>query len=123
MISTDPDAVEAYREAIAERGQRVIVRRVTGQAPNVGIFDADVGAIVMDYIAKPPVSTESPEGAVTLGARNIIVLEADLKAKHFPLPLAKNDKVIVDGEELNVMSADPNKKRIAGAIDIVAEGV
>jgi hypothetical protein len=81
----------------------------------------------MDYVAKQPVADVKPEGDITLGARNVILLEDDLRQKRFPLPVTKNDKVIVLGaegedEELNIMEFDPNKRRIAGAIDIVAEG-
>jgi hypothetical protein len=105
----------------------VIVRRVNGDAPNTATFDARVLAIVMDYVAKQPVADVKPEGNITLGARNVILLEDDLRQKRFPLPVTKNDKVIVLGvegedEELNIMEFDPNKRRIAGAIDIVAEG-
>jgi hypothetical protein len=123
----DANALAGYRRAIARRGQPVIVRRVNGDAPNTATFDARVPAIVMDYVAKQPVAGVKPEGDITLGARNVILLEDDLRQKRFPLPVTKNDKVIVLGiegedEELNIMELDPNKRRIAGAIDIVAEG-
>ena len=62
----------------------------------------------MDYVAKQPVADVKPEGDITLGARNVILLEDDLRQKRFPLPVTKNDKVIVLGaegedEEFNIM--------------------
>jgi hypothetical protein len=133
---TDPNAVAGYRRALARRGQQVIVRRISGDAPNAVTFDARVAAIVMDYQPKQPVSEIKPEGGITLGARNVIVLTADLVAARFPLPVTKNDKVVTNpsaallgrgtaagDEELNIIAVDPYKRGIAGAIDIVAEGV
>ena len=73
--------------------------------------------------AKAPVADVRPEGEITLGARNVIVLADDLAAADFPLPVQKHDKVVVDGEELDVMSIDPNKRGIADAIELVAQGV
>jgi hypothetical protein len=119
----DQTAIAGYRRAMARRGEPVIVRRVNGIAPNAAIFDANVTGIVMDYLAKGDVLTVQPEGGITLGARNVIVLESDLVAARFPLPVTKNDKVVVQGEELNIISVDPSKRGIAGALDIVAEGV
>lgn len=121
----DANALAGYRRAIARRGQWVIVRRIAGDAPSAATFDACVRAIVMDYVPKEPVSDLKPEGGVTLGARNIILIEKDLRDKHFPLPVGKNDKVVLLGadEELNIMALDPNRRGIAGAVDIVAQGV
>ena len=122
-MSFNRNALAGYERALAVRGEPVIVRRIGGQAPNTATFDANVSAIVMDYIAKTPVDDVRPEGGVTLGARNIIVLDRDLRNARFPLPITKNDKIVVRGEELNIMSVDPSKRAVAGAWDIVAEGV
>jgi hypothetical protein len=132
---SDPNAVAGYRRMLARRGQPVIVRRINGDAPNVGLFEARVPAVVMDYQPKPPVGSVKPEGDITLGGRNVIVMANDLAALRFPLPLQKNDKVVVNpdpsqlgtgvangDEELNVVAVDPYKRSIGGAIDLVAEG-
>ena len=119
----DPNALAGYRRALARRGVSVTVRRITGEAPNATTFDATVTALVMDYVPKAPVADVRPEGEITLGARNVIVLADDLAAASFPLPVQKHDKVVVDGEELDVMSVDPNKRGIADAIELVAQGV
>jgi hypothetical protein len=133
----DPNAVDGYRRAIAVRGQLLIVRRITGNPPGtVTTTNAKVRGIVRNYMPKQPVSDQRPEGGVTLGAREVMVLASDLQGAGFPLPVAKNDKVVLNmnpaqlgmgttngDEELNIMSVDPWTRGIAGAIDIVAEGV
>lgn len=130
----DPNALAGYRRALLRRGRQVIVRRISGAAPSTTVVNAAVTAIVMDYVPKAPVASLQPEGAITLGARNVIVLSDDLAAENFPLPVAKNDKIVLNAdpallgtgngdEELNIMSVDPYKRGIAGAIDIVAEGI
>ena len=54
----------------------------------------------------------------------VIVMAGDLASKRFPLPLKKNDKIILEsGEELNVIEVDANKRAVAGAIELKASGV
>jgi hypothetical protein len=141
----DPNAQAGYERALEARGKPVIVVRESGVAPNVAIFQAQVLAIIADYKAQTPIGETKPEGGITMGARSVIVLAHYLREKKFPLPLQKNDKVILLDEEqtdpsqqaeaqpdgttlyqietLNVMSADPYTRAIAGAIELMAEGV
>jgi hypothetical protein len=134
--TVDPSVQAGYRRMLARRGQWVIVRRISGDAPSTTVFNAMVLADVQDYQPKTPVSEVKPEGGITLGARNVILLAADLAAASFVLPVTKNDKIVLNpssaslgkgtangDEELNIMIVDANKRLIAGAIDIVAEGV
>ncbi len=123
MTIPNVNAVAAYRRALGVRGEPVTFRRVSGQAPNAASFDATVTAVVRDYQPQAPVMTIKPEGAVTLGARSIIVMDADLSQARFPLPLKKNDKVLVRGQWLNVESVDPSTRGYAGAWEIRAEGI
>ncbi len=141
---TNPNAVAGYKRAMAIRGRWVILRRVTGQAPNAATFDATVNAIVTDYKTEAPVMAVKREGAITQGGRNIIILTDDLTAARFPLPVKKNDKLILledqaqgagqvaivladgrtvyEGDQLNVTDPDPSKRRVAGAEDFMAVG-
>lgn len=134
----DENAVEGFRRALERRGHWVLIRRVSGNAPSSTNLDAEVRAIVTGYKPQQPVGSASGdrEAAITLGARMVLVSAADLKDRRFPLPVKKNDKVVLNDdktklgtgtaggdEELNVMSADPNTRHIAGAIELVAEGV
>jgi hypothetical protein len=131
----DQNALEGYRRALERRGRWVTFRRVGGNAPNIGQFDATVRAIIEGYIPEKPVAEISPEGSITQGARRFTVLQDDLSQKRFPLPLQKNDKVIIvddvenpsptallNGESLNVISVDPFKRAVAGAVEILAVG-
>jgi hypothetical protein len=125
-MATDTNALEGYRRAIARRGESVTFQRILGQAPIVTILPAPAGAtvqaIVMNYQVQPDVMRVDPEGGVTLGDRQIIVLVDDLTAAGFPMPLRKNDKAIVQGEVLNIETLDPSKRGIAGAIEVHAKG-
>lgn len=118
----DAAIVAGYRHALARRGQPVTFRRVSGQAPNVTTADAMVEAIVMNYQAAPSVMSSQPAATVTLDDRMVIVIESDLRRQQFPLPVRKNDKIEVNGEWLNVEALDPNKRALAGAIEIHAKG-
>lgn len=123
MSVGDPSVVAGYRRALGRRGQDVTFRRVVGQAPNAIVVNATVSAIVMDYVPEAAVMPVKREGAITQGGRHIIVLADDLAEKHFPLPLVKHDKAIINGETLDIFSVDANKRGLAGAIDVLAVGV
>jgi hypothetical protein len=118
----DSNILSSYRRAIARRGISVTFQRVTGQAPNVVTTTAMVDAIVMNYQVEPGVMNIAPEGGVSLGDRMIIAIQDDLRLQQFPLPVRKNDKVLVNGEWLNVETIDPNKRELAGAIEVHARG-
>jgi hypothetical protein len=125
---TDPAAVAGYRRAIARAGERVTFQRLFGNAPNVRTFSATVKARVAGYM--PNSGVPAREGftgemsVITQGDRNIIVMVEDLAAKRFPLPLRKNDRVILlTGEELNVTVVDARTRALGGALDVVATGL
>jgi hypothetical protein len=119
----DQNAVAGYRRAMVKRGLDVTFRRISGQAPNAAVFDATVRAIVMDYAPAGDVMPIKREGGISQGARRIMVINADLRAKRFVMPLQKNDKVVVQGEVLNIAWVDPNKRETADVTDMVAVGV
>jgi hypothetical protein len=115
-------ATAAYHHSIWRRGEKVTFRRISGQAPNVQVFDAVVIAIVKSYQPRPSPMPVEPEGAITLGDKMVIVLDEDLRRQQFPLPLRKNDKVFVKGEWLNIERLDRSKRGVAGAIELHAKG-
>lgn len=126
---SDPSILAGYRRALLRRGQPVLVRRVSGDAPNVATFDAAVTAIVMSYTPQPDVMAIKPEGGITQGDRMVIVIADDLATVRFPLPVIKNDKIVLldasgnPVEVLNVTDPDPYKRALGGAIELKAEGV
>ena len=125
----DDSAVRAYRDALTRVGRTVTLQRVTGTAPRTFSFSADVQAVVRDYQSFPQGAqrtgrSENDPGGITQGLRHVIVLAADLQAKRFPLPVRKNDKLILNGgDKLTVVEVDAEKRSIAGAIELTLAGV
>jgi|GEM_PF-2376610 len=130
---TDPAIVAAYTRAFARMGVAVSVtiKRETGFAPGpVTTVTASVMAIVRDYQPdRPSASREgyssSEVGGLTQGDRLVIVMTSDLQAASFPLPVRKNDRVVINatGDELNVVDVDAYKRAAAGAIELKAAGI
>lgn len=124
---TDRNAQAAYRRMLDRIGQQVTFRRVIGQAPNATTFDATVSAVFRAYVPSVAIGAGAHAAQITEGLREFIVLEADLVAQGFPVPLAKNDRVILgfpDAPELfNITEVDYGTRNIAGAIAGKAVGV
>jgi hypothetical protein len=123
--------VAAYDRALLKRGTQIILKRVTGFAPNpTASFSAWVVAMVTDY---QPDTTQPAQtgyaatkiGAITEGDRLVILMATDLANARFPLPVRKNDRIIIvdTGDELNVVDVDGFKRAVAGAIELKAAGV
>lgn len=123
----DLNAQAGYRRAIARTGETVTFQRISGQpgqgATILPIGGATVQAIVNSYQVEAPVMGVKREGAITLGDRRIIVLADDLAQAGFPLPLRKNDRVVVQGETLNIETVDPSTRSFGGAIELRAKGI
>jgi hypothetical protein len=127
-MAVDPAIRDAYRRALARAGQSVTFVRNVGVAPNITQVSATVTARVMTYIPDTAAVgrtdfSASRLGTITQADRKIIVLADDLANAGFPVPLQKNDKAIVVGETLNVVSVDPNTRELAGAVELVVAGV
>lgn len=127
-MAVDSAIRDAYRCALARTGQTVTFIRNVGVAPNITQASATVMAHVASYTPDAEVMARTEFsarriGAITQGDRKIIVLADDLANAGFPVPLQKNDKAIVDGETLNVVSVDPNTRHMASAVELVVAGV
>jgi hypothetical protein len=126
----DPEIEAAHREAIAAAdGQMVTIKRITGVAPSATIVSAQVAARVdtmtpaTDEVSRTGYSATKP-GAITQTQRKLLVMAADLAAQSYPLPIRKNDEItLADGSRLSVIDADPHKRAVGGAIEIIAAGV
>ena len=108
----------------------MIVQRISGTAPRTSLVSAEVVASIQSVAPDTMAPREAGYGAGNPGAitqddRQLIVMAADLKGKRFPLPLRKNDRVIVKetGEAYTIARADPLKRAMAGAIEAVITGV
>ena len=112
-------------------GKPVVVQRVNGQAPRAGLVSATVPAIVTGYAIDTEVVSRTgysdrETGSISQGDRSVLVMERDLRAARFPLPLRKNDRIILDagaGDMLNVVDVDAETRHVAGAIEMKAAGV
>ncbi len=128
---SDPGIVAAYEAAFATCGIQVAVKRVTGFAPNpTASFTAVVTAIVRDYqpdTTQPAQSgyASTKVGSITEGDRLVILMASDLAAARYPLPMQKNDKIIIveTGDVMNVVDVDAYKRTVAGAIELKTASV
>jgi hypothetical protein len=114
-VRSAPSAV-LYASELDARGDVVTVRRIV---PNARPVDALARAIITGY--RP----EELVGGIQVGHRRVILSAPDLAAAGFPEPPRANDKIIVRGRQMNVMSVDDHTHRIAGvlhAYEIQASG-
>lgn len=131
MTTINLNMQSAHERAIGQFGQAVTVQRLTGAAPNVTVAaSATVQAIVkmMQPDTAEPAQTGYPSsglGGITQTDRMLILMASDLIAAGFPVPVQKNDKIILSttGEKLNVTRVDGEKRSQAGAVELYAGGV
>lgn len=111
---------KAYRNALAvEVGESIDIRRYSGSGLGRTYVDTPVMARVTGY------SPEELVGTIQQGDRNIVVLVEDLVNGGFVLPVTANDKVVLRGRELAIMSVDDSTRRVAGmliALELQARG-
>lgn len=109
----------AYRSALNERGETVTIRRYTGLGANRPRFDVECMAVVTGYAAEELV------GSIVQGDRKVILLTEDLIDAQFAIPVTKHDKVVVRGDELQIIAPDDSSRRVAGvliAYELTARG-
>jgi hypothetical protein len=130
MTTIDNNMQAAHRRAINKYGQQITMQRLTGEAPNVTAQSAVVTAIVKSMPPDTSAPAQEGYGSSSLGGitqtdRMVIVMATDLAAAGFPVPVQKNDKIILSttGEKLDVTRVDGEKRSQAGAIEIFAAGV
>jgi len=119
----------ATRRALQRTGELVTFQRLTGTAPNVTTLSVSLYANVQGLHPETNEPSQeglpsSKEGAITQTSRRIIVVGSDLSAKGFPLPVKKNDKIVLaDGTKCNILDVDAHKRSLADAIEITAAEV
>lgn len=116
----NPEAVKAmYDRHLTEVGEIVVIRRYTGSGLNRPRFDAEARARVEGYVPSELTAT------IQQGDRRIVLFEQDLHKMQFPLPVTSQDKIIVRGRELSIVSVDNSTRRLQGsliALEIQARG-
>ena len=116
--------------AINRVGQRIIVERVIGFAPNASVISVTVIAAIR---GKAPDTVEprrsgyssSEPGSLSETEREFLVMAQDLDNAGFPLPLQRGDRITIveTGERMNVVRFDSGRRAIAGMIEVTAAGV
>lgn len=106
-----PDEVKAsYREAMDASCTVFAIRRYTGSGVNRPRFDVNVRGRITGYAPHELV------GAVQQGDRKVIVLVEDLIAAQFPLPVTANDKLILLGKEIAIITVDGSTRSVQGVL-------
>lgn len=115
-----PDEVrQSYREAMDAAGETISIRRFTGTGVGRTHIDTDARARVTGYQERELV------GTINQGDRKIIMLVDDLIDAGFAVPVTPNDKVILRGSMISIVSVDDSTRRIQGeliAYEIQARG-
>lgn len=132
MTAIRPTWQAQHRKWIAQLGTLVTIKRITGIAPNTvttPAAGATITAIVRNYLPDGLASSETGYaggkiGGISEGNRQIIFMADELLAKGFPLPLQKNDRVILQGtgEVLSISRVDIFKRAVAGCVEAYAAG-
>jgi hypothetical protein len=116
----NPTAVKAmYMRHLDQVGEIVVIRRYSGSGLNRPRFDVEARARVESYVPSELV------GTIQQGDRRVVLFEADLLEKQFPLPVTAQDKIIIRGRELSIVAVDDNTRRLQGemmALEIQARG-
>jgi hypothetical protein len=125
----DPGAQAFTRLGIQIAGIAVRFERIVGFAPNAATTSASVIAIVRKYALDTVTISEtgyasSKPGAIRQGDREVLVMAADLEAAGFPLPVKKNDRVVIEatGDTFSIITVDAYHRAMAGCIEIEAAG-
>lgn len=116
---TPDETRQSYQEAMDAAGETVSVRRYTGTGVGRTHVDTDVRARVTGFQERELV------GTIQQGDRKVIMLVDDLAAGGFALPVTANDKLILRGTMISIVSVDDSTRRLQGeliAYEIQARG-
>ena len=126
----DANIQASTSRAVQRVGQPVTFQRVVGYAPNAVTFSAAVVAVIHGVTPDTVAARGTGYGSAQIGGmsqdeRQFLVMNADLAALGFPLPVQKGDKIIIGatGEKLNITRVDAAKRYIAGATEGFGTGV
>jgi hypothetical protein len=116
---TPAEVRQSYRENMDAVGETIVIRRYTGTGVGRVPADTDVRARVTGYDERELV------GTIQQGDRKIIVLVEDLTNSGFAVPVTPNDKVVLRGTMISIVTVDDSTRRIQGelvAYEIQARG-
>lgn len=116
---TPAEVRQSYIEAMDAAGETIVVRRYTGTGVGRTHVDTNVRARVTGFQERELV------GTVQQGDRKIIMLVDDLINAGFVIPVTANDKIVLRGTMISILSVDDSTRRVRGmlvAYEIQARG-
>lgn len=116
---TPAETKESYIRALNAAGETIKIRRYVGVGTSRVPTDTDVRARVTGYAASELTAT------IQQGDRRIIMLVDDLVDAGFAVPVTANDKIMLRGTMISIVSVDDSTRRIQGmliAYEIQARG-
>jgi hypothetical protein len=116
---TPAETRQAYMEAMDDAAETISIRRFTGTGIGRTHVDTQARARVTGY------QERELTGTIQQGDRRIIMLVDDLIAAGFAVPVTANDKVVLRGTMISIVSVDDSTRRVQGeliAYEIQARG-
>lgn len=116
---TPAEVRQSYRENMDAVGETIVIRRYTGTGVGRVPHNTNVRARVTGYDERELV------GTVQQGDRKIIMLVEDLITAGFAVPVTPNDKIVLRGSMISIVTVDDSTRRIQGelvAYEIQARG-
>jgi hypothetical protein len=116
---TPAEVRNAYSINMDAVGETITLRRYTGTGVGRVAHDTNVRARVSGYAERELV------GTIQQGDRKIIMLVQDLEDEGFALPVTPNDKIVLRGTMIAIVTVDDSTRRIQGeliAYEIQARG-
>src|SRR5262245_1224085 len=107
---TPAETKQSYSENMDAAGETISVRRFTGSGVGRTHVDTDVRARVTGYQERELV------GTIQQGDRKIIMLVDDLIAAGFAVPVTANDKIVLRGTMISIVSVDDSTRRLQGVL-------
>jgi hypothetical protein len=97
-----------YRAAFAQIGEQVTLRRETVSPP---VEAAGVWARLVGF------TPDELASGVDQGERKVLLLAEDVETSGFPLPLLKDDLIVLAGDtKLGMIAIDDCSRRVAGML-------
>jgi hypothetical protein len=116
---TPEEVRQSYSANTDAVGETIVIRRYTGTGVGRVPHDTNVRARVTGYDYRELV------GTIQQGDRRLIVLVDDLIDAGFAVPVTPNDKVVLRGTMISIVTVDDSTRRIQGeliAYEIQARG-
>lgn len=107
---TPVETKQGYITALNAAGETIAIRRYTGTGTSRVPTDTNLRARVVGYQERELV------GTIQQGDRKVIALVDDLVTAGFAIPVTANDKIMLRGKQLSIVSVDDSTRRVQGIL-------